>query len=63
MAATAAASEITEAVIISGSRKGEIIRLNDIDWAALNDGLDSLNEKLRRVSKEIRATAKAFKTK
>ena len=54
----------TEAVIISGSRRGEIIRLNpdqSIEWTALNKQLDLLNEKLAAVSREIRACSKAIK--
>ena len=62
MGSTATASQVTEAVIISGSRKGQIIRIDDIEWDALNDKLDKLNSKLAAVSREIRASTKAFKS-
>jgi hypothetical protein len=55
----------TEAVIISGARRGEIILLDadvPVDWTALNEQLDSLNQKLTAVSREIRACSKALKS-
>jgi hypothetical protein len=62
-------ADATEAVIISGKRRGEIIRLNGVDTiisdaelSALNEALDQLNTKLARVSKEVRACSKLLKT-
>jgi hypothetical protein len=54
----------TEAVIISGARRGEIIRLpgDDIEWATLNKKLDALNDKLQTVSQEVRAFTKTLKS-
>jgi hypothetical protein len=66
-----------EAVIISGRRRGQIIRLKPGDfrqesetrpadgqaeWRALSDALDSLNKKLALVSAEVRRSAKALRS-
>lgn len=53
-----------EAVIISGPRRGEIIRLpdetiaevSDEDIRALNTALDELTVAIERVTREVRAT-------
>ena len=61
--------EPVEAVIISGPRKGEIIRLprgesGDVapeELQALNEALDMFNAKLESLSREIRLTVEAVK--
>jgi hypothetical protein len=60
----AQAAEPIEAVIISGPRRGEIIRLpdealaevSDEDLKVLNEALDGLIAAIDRVSTEVRAT-------
>ena len=57
-----------EAVIISGPRRGEIVRLadeaiaevSDADITALNEALDGLLVALDRVVIEVRDTLEAF---
>ena len=57
-----------EAVIISGSRRGEIVQLSDeaiaevsdADITALNEALDGLVVALDRVAAEVRATLETF---
>ena len=64
-AASAEAAEPVEVVIISGPRRGEIVRLPDTlpaartsaeDIEALNASLDQLIAAMDRVSREARAT-------
>jgi hypothetical protein len=58
-----------EAVIISGPRRGEIIRMpdearaevSDQDMQALNTALDGLVVALERVSTEVHATIEALR--
>jgi len=58
------AAEPVEAVIISGPRRGEMVRLCDAspaqtspgDSAALNASLEELIAAMDRVSREVRAT-------
>lgn len=58
-----------EAVIISGPRRGEIIRMpdearaevSDQDLQALNTALDGLIVALERVSTEVHATTEALR--
>ena len=60
--------EPIEAVIISGFRKGQIVRLpedvlaevSDEDIKMLNEALDGLIAAIDRLSMEVRATIKAF---
>ena len=66
---TAPATEPMEAVILSGPRRGEIIRLPDDDTVkispgelqALNAILDLLISKLENLSREIRLATEAMK--
>jgi hypothetical protein len=59
---------VVEAVIISGSRRGEIIQLPDEDIAEvsnqdiqfLNEALDGLISAIDRVATEVRATSEAL---
>ena len=63
------AVESVEAVIISGSRKGEIVRLPDIfsgelvteDVEALNVSLNDLIAAMDRLSTEVRATVSSLR--
>ncbi len=65
---TVSVPEPLEAVIISGPRKGQIIRLPDeapVEYSheevqALNDALDKLDAALQRLSAQIRETTKSF---
>lgn len=64
----AAMAEPMEAVIISGPRRGEIIRLPEgagepspEELQALNEALDLLNPKLENLSREFRAGAEAIR--
>ena len=65
---TLAATDPLEAVIISGPRRGEIIRVPDTistelspkEIQLLNDALDNLDAALQRLSAEIRETTRAF---
>jgi len=60
---------LTEAVIISGPRRGEIIALRDDqmpdlseqDINALNEALDQLNARLEVLNHELRLAAEAFR--
>ena len=63
-------AEPIEAVIISGPRRGEIIRLpvetlaetvTDADIKMLNEALDTLVTAIERLSTEIRATSTALR--
>jgi hypothetical protein len=61
--------ETVEAVIISGPRKGEIVRLpeetipdvSDEDIKVLNEALDGLIAAIDRVSAEVRLTTEAMR--
>jgi hypothetical protein len=63
-------AEPIEAVIISGPRRGEIIRLpvetlaeiaSDADIKMLHEALDTLITAIERLSTEMRATSAAFR--
>ena len=62
-------AEPIEAVIISGPRRGEIIRLlpdaipevTHEDLKLLNDGLDLVEAAIDRLDRDIRATIEAFR--
>jgi len=62
-------AEPIEAVIISGPRRGEIVRLpeaavaeiSDGDIKMLNEALDSLLVAIEGVSTEVRATIEVFR--
>ncbi len=66
---TAIAEEPVEAVIISGPRKGEIIKLSGgesievspEELQALNDALDVLDVKLGKLAQVMRTTKEALK--
>ena len=65
----AGTAEPVEAVIISGSRRGEIVLLpeglpsvSDDDVSALNEALDELIAAVDRVSLEVRVTTAALKS-
>ena len=61
--------EPVEAVIISGPRRGEIVRLSeeavielsDDEIAALNEALDEVIAAIDRVRSEVRATIETFR--
>ena len=64
----AGATEPIDAVIISGARRGEIVRLpeglpaiTEREISALNQALDDLIAAVDRVSAEVRATTEAIK--
>lgn len=67
MSAATTFGERAEAVIISGPRRGEIVKLSGQDlppgaaeWRKLDQALDKLNAKLAAVSREFRAAAKSL---
>lgn len=67
MSAATTFGERAEAVIISGPRRGEIVKLSGQDlppgaaeWRKLDQALDKLNVKLAAVSREFRAAAKSL---
>jgi len=71
MSATAAngTRKLFEAVIISGPRRGEIVRwpkngepdVTTEEFVMLNEALNKLNASLRKLSAEIRKTTQAFR--